>query len=83
MSALETAIKGAMTSVLRDWGYDAHEVVAYKDTTRTEGHCSTCRSERAYVDIVYVDSNGDHRIYEYSGSFAGLIRALDASEATL
>lgn len=55
---------------------DVDVVVGFDDRTVYGGGCETCAYSYVVCDITYLDSEGNHRLFEYDGSFSDLLANL-------
>ena len=76
MSATK-ALHNAALKMLRNRGITAIEVTSFEEETVSGGYCETCYYEETLVDITYITETGVVKVYEFSGSFAELVKALD------
>lgn len=50
--------------------FDVAKVVKVEQVTKSDGYCESCWSEWEEVNIHYVTSEGEPKVYEYYGSLA-------------
>lgn len=79
MTVFNEALLESMKAMINDneWITDkAAKVTAYEEVEKSTGYCETCYYEWTEVDILYVDTEGKERKYNYDGDFGDLIRTL-------